>query len=169
MQLLFSSHMPTRYLSVVMVTLLFAACSSVDMQTPTPNEQSDGNQEQAMQQESDNVPAADKQDVQHAIIGTWLSNEDSSLTVQYGADGTVSVVSAAQGGMAFSGTWTVVDPAKEDIGVAADTVAGTTVLRLNYPNASTVYVGIKNVTATTLQTVELASNGGKVATFTKMQ
>ena len=121
------------------------------------------------QQTSSAIPEPDQQDMQSSIVGTWQSDEDTGLSVRYGADGTVSVVYAAQGGMTLAGTWTAVDPAKEHVGVDAGTLQGMTVLRLNDPNASTVYVGIKNVTATTLQTVELASDGGKVATFTKVQ
>jgi len=157
--------MPVRSFSVIIVTLFLAACSSGNVQTPAPNEQGNDNQGQ---QQPDTVPEPDKQDAQNTFIGTWQSNEDSSLIVRYGADSTVSVTYTAQGGMAFSGTWTVVDPSEENVGADANTLKGMTVLRLNYPNASTVYVGIKNVTATTLQTVEL-SEGGKVATFTKVR
>lgn len=101
------------------------------------------------------------------MVGLWTSDEDANFTVNYGADGSIVAGYANDPTATLAGVWRVIDPTTEDTGVPADSLAGMTVIRIDYPKATPVYLGIKGITETSLTTVDL-SGAGKVASFTKV-
>src|SRR3989344_670586 len=58
------------------------------------------------------------------MSGKWESKEDAKFVREFRADGTVVDTYEGNASATMTGTWEVVDPIKEDVGVSATALAG---------------------------------------------
>lgn len=116
---------------------------------------------------SNSSPAANAETASSdpALVGTWQSTEDANFTRTFTADGHVTDAYKGQADATETGTFVVVDPTKEDVGVPVDTVLGMTVLKINFPSGP-LYFAVQSESASSLKLIYLGR--GNILSFTKV-
>lgn len=100
------------------------------------------------------------------MTGTWKSSDDAKFTRTFNADGTFTDSYEGEPSANESGTYSVVDATKVDVGVPATAIAGMTVVKLS-SSSGDLYFSINEVTDSTLVMTYLGR--GNILSFTKVQ
>jgi hypothetical protein len=99
------------------------------------------------------------------MVGTWQSTDDANFTRAFTADGHFTDAYKGDSAATETGTFVVVDPMKEDVGVPTSTVVGMTVLKLNFASGP-LYFGVQSETENSLKLIYLGR--GNILSFTKV-
>ncbi|MDB5238633.1 MAG: hypothetical protein JWM46_903 [Candidatus Kaiserbacteria bacterium] len=101
------------------------------------------------------------------MAGTWQATDDAKATRTFSMDGTVTDRYAGDASATDTGTWEVVDPTKEVIGVPAESVAGMTVLRMNFEHSGAFFYTVLSLTDNGLELSYLGR--GNTLSYTKVK
>lgn len=101
------------------------------------------------------------------MAGTWKADDDAKATREFSLDGTVTDRYEGDASATDTGTWEVVDPTKEVIGVPAESVAGMTVIRLNFEKTGPLFFSVLSVSDTKLELSYLGR--GNTLSYTKVR
>ncbi|HEY4488093.1 MAG TPA: hypothetical protein VJB97_01075 [Candidatus Paceibacterota bacterium] len=100
------------------------------------------------------------------MTGKWQSKEDAKFTREFKADGSIVDTYEGDASATMTGTWVVVDPEAEMIeGVPLDTLAGMTVIRIDFEEP--LYFSLNSLSETELTMTYLGR--GNILMFTKVQ
>ncbi|HEY4524861.1 MAG TPA: hypothetical protein VJL39_00680 [Candidatus Paceibacterota bacterium] len=101
------------------------------------------------------------------MSGKWGSKEDAKFVREFRADGTFTDTYEGDASATMSGTWAVVDPTKENVGIPAASLSGITVVRMNFADGP-MYFGVNALSETDL-TLTNYSGRGNILMFSKIQ
>lgn len=102
------------------------------------------------------------------LAGTWRSSDDAKFTRSFTADGKVTDAYQGDASATETGTYAIVNPAQEKaLPVPAASVAGMSVLRIDFPKSGTLYFSINALSDGSLQMTYLGR--GNILSFTRVQ
>ena len=85
---------------------------------------------------------------------------------EFRADGTFTDTYEGAASAQMRGTWTIVDPTKENVGIPAASLSGITVVRMNFTDGP-MYFGVNALSETDL-TLTNYSGRGNILMFSKI-
>jgi hypothetical protein len=107
--------------------------------------------------------------VKRTITGVWKSTEDGKFTRTFTTDGKIMDFYEGDETAAVQGIWSIADKAtKQFIGLPAESLAETTVIKVAFGEDGVMYFGVDELTDTNLSLTNL-SGRGNVLSFTKLK
>lgn len=103
------------------------------------------------------------------MAGTWKSTDDEKFTREFTADGAVTDRYEGDASATMAGTYVAVNPLEDGpAGVPAESLTGSTIIKISWADGETMYFGVSSLTADSLVLVNL-SGRGNILSFAKVQ